>query len=485
MSKPTGPGSSFPVIPPLPPIVPHALPRLSAPTSQPSQRLGSLPPSQRTWRMPKPYQLLRRMIPGRLLFEARDLDTGRRVVVQVLKGVRDEQALVERYAAVAQLCHPQTVRLLDAGVVTQPVPAGYLVREFVAGETLSSVLSRDGRLPLSTAVQLALAILASLEEAHDRGVVHGRLSGEHVLLRQSGAQARDVKVLGYWQPNGPVGELAPCQAPEQQNDEAPTPAVDVFAVGALTYRALTGRFPLYEAGREVLLPELPPGAESLGACLSRAVASSARKRYPDAGSMRQELLRVGAARSWAGGWGDETLAPPAVLRPVRDELMAARPASVWILDDDPALGHPELSQAFENLGRQYRVERIGQGEQAQLLEHLVQARLTPPWVLVYGPRSLRASAALLRLLAQSAEVSRILLSEAEQFERLLEALELGGVDQHLPIPCLAIQAEEAVHRAMRRTRRCCFFYDAIRGQLMRSREGLVALSRELTAWSAG
>lgn len=431
--------------------------------------------------MPKPYQLVRRMIVGRLLFEAYDQNTGRNVAVQLLKGVRDEQELIDRYAPVAQLCQAQTVRLLDVGVVRQPVSVGYLVREFVPGESLCSRFARENTLPASVALQLALEVLASLEEAHQSGLVHGRLSAEHVLWRRGEPEADEIKVLGYWPSNHPQTEFSPCAAPELRLNEVPTPAADVFSVGALLYRAVTGRYPPPEGLPEGEALELPAEAEALRACLSRALRGSPQARYADAGALRQALSHLSVARSWAGGWGDESSTVALVLRPVRNELMATRRVTIWVLDDDPVVRHPELAMAFENVRRQHQLHVMSPAEQSLLLEQLVQGQLSPPSVLLYGPRSLHKSIGLLRVLSQSAEVSRVLLSEPDQLDVLHRALDLGGLEQHLAFPCSAAEAEEGIHRAVRRTRRCSSFYDAIRGRLMRSREGLLELSRELTA----
>ncbi|GHJ55021.1 hypothetical protein Nm8I071_43280 [Nonomuraea sp. TT08I-71] len=164
------------------------------------------------------------------------------------------RATIQREArAAARLTHPHVTQVYDYGEATLPdgsvVP--YLVMELVEGRTLADRLT-GGPLAWPEAVRLAGQIAAALAAAHRIGVVHRDIKPGNVMLTETGAKVLDFGIATLAGPRHPLagqtGELlmgTPAYfAPERMTPGPADPASDVYALGALLYRTLTGRAPL-------------------------------------------------------------------------------------------------------------------------------------------------------------------------------------------------------------------------------------------------
>ncbi|HZV78573.1 MAG TPA: protein kinase, partial [Candidatus Binatus sp.] len=103
-----------------------------------------------------------------VVFRGYDLILRRQVAVKVLRPAFSADAgFVRRFEfeaqAAAKLSHPNIVTTYDVGTVGED---HYIVEEYVAGETLGTLISRQGRLPEAAAVRYARQICAALAAAH-------------------------------------------------------------------------------------------------------------------------------------------------------------------------------------------------------------------------------------------------------------------------------------------------------------------------------
>ncbi|MFI1196246.1 serine/threonine-protein kinase [Micromonospora sp. NPDC020750] len=186
----------------------------------------------------------------------------RPVAVKALAGqpAADPQlrATIQREArAAARLTHPHVTQVYDYGEAT--LAAGtvlpYLVMELVDGHSLADRLTA-GPLPWPEAVRVAGQVAAALAAAHRIGVVHRDVKPGNIMLTGTGAKVLDFGIAAVAGPRHPLagppsghsGELmmgTPAYfAPERMTPGPPDPASDVYALGALLYRALTGGAPL-------------------------------------------------------------------------------------------------------------------------------------------------------------------------------------------------------------------------------------------------
>ncbi|RQX18975.1 serine/threonine protein kinase, partial [Micromonospora ureilytica] len=179
---------------------------------------------------------------------------GRPVAIKVLAGqfATDPQlrATIQREArAAARLTHPHVTQVYDYAEATLAggVVVPYLVMELVDGHNLADRL-RTGPLPWPEAVRVAGQIAAALAAAHRIGVVHRDVKPGNVMLTDTGAKVLDFGIAALGGLDGQSGEPlmgTPAYfAPERLAAGPPDPASDVYALGALLYRTLTGRAPL-------------------------------------------------------------------------------------------------------------------------------------------------------------------------------------------------------------------------------------------------
>ena len=126
----------------------------------------------------------------------------------------------------------------------------YIVMDRLSGEDLATRLRRRVFLPLGEFVTLAERIAVALEAAHAVGVVHRNLKPENVFLLQGSDSVRllDFGIARFQEAEGLTltmevlgtpGYLAPEQV--RGNAREIGPHTDVFALGAIAYRALTGK----------------------------------------------------------------------------------------------------------------------------------------------------------------------------------------------------------------------------------------------------
>ncbi len=239
------------------------------------------------------YRVERKLAQGGMgaLYVVLHEGTGRRMALKVMhpRYVADAKSR-GRFAQEARLgsmiASEHIVEVYDAGVDEERgIP--YLAMELLEGETVAARLTRIGRgrgLAPSDAHEVLRQLCSALAAAHARNVVHRDLKPENLFLipHADGSSGFTLKVLDF----GIAKLLNPSQssqnvttaigtplwmAPEQNTTAELTPATDVWAVGLIAFRLLTGRFYWRGAsGRELdmamLLAELererlPPASE--------------------------------------------------------------------------------------------------------------------------------------------------------------------------------------------------------------------------------
>ncbi|MEU3456509.1 protein kinase [Micromonospora sp. NPDC006766] len=250
------------------------------------------------------------------------------------------RATIQREArAAARLTHPHVTQVYDYAEATLPdgslVP--YLVMELVEGHTLADRLA-GGPLAWPEAIRLAGQVAAALAAAHRIGVVHRDIKPGNVMLTETGAKVLDFGIATLAGPRHPLagqtGELlmgTPAYfAPERMKPGPPNPASDVYALGALLYRTLTGRAPLpvqtwqdvldVQARQTPVPPLYVPGLPADLAELTLACLSVDPDRRPSAAQL--------AARFGAGQPVDPpTAILPTVTRPAHPPTLIDRAAA--------------------------------------------------------------------------------------------------------------------------------------------------------------
>jgi serine/threonine protein kinase len=309
------------------------------------------------------FRVLRKLGEGGMgaVYEVEQKSTRRRRALKVLlPELLGKPGMEERFKTEAivgaQIESEHVVEVIAAG--TDPLP--WLVMELLDGEDLDRFAARTGPLPRGAVREILDQLCHALGDAHRKGIVHRDLKPDNIFLavpRRRGV-AVTVKILDFGiakilaemptssRTSGPLGSPL-WMAPEQADPESKpiTPAADVWALGLIAFRLLTGRCywktPSIEGApwmmlvnETLMLPLLPASARAteydvadrlppgFDPWFARCVVRDPHRRFPDATSAYAEIehiLDTGAtatpARSPAS---PEPTPPPLSTTPVLD-----------------------------------------------------------------------------------------------------------------------------------------------------------------------
>ncbi|MCG6566155.1 Stk1 family PASTA domain-containing Ser/Thr kinase [Tessaracoccus sp. ZS01] len=199
------------------------------------------------------YEIVAKVARGGMatVYRARDRRLSRVVAVKVMRsdlGEDDEfAAKFDREArSAAVLSHPSVVSIFDQGS-SQGKP--YIVMEFIEGETMRRMISRDSPMPPDRALELFEQVAAALAAAHEAGVVHRDIKPENVMITRRG----QVKVADFglarqvgspqMTATGILVGTASYLPPELVTHSRPDGRSDVYSAGVVLFELLTGKKP--------------------------------------------------------------------------------------------------------------------------------------------------------------------------------------------------------------------------------------------------
>ncbi|MDI1450246.1 serine/threonine protein kinase [Polyangium sp. 6x1] len=260
--------------------------------------------------------------------------------------LRDERAIK---LVRSELTHPQIIErfLREARVVVKlrsehvaqvydigrlPSGAPFMVMELLHGDDLSALLKKRGTLPVHEAVLYVMQACDALAEAHGRGIVHRDLKPANLFLTHREDGSPCIKVLDFgvskhvpedgessdveMTSNGDIMGSPLYMAPEQMRAAREVDArADIWALGAILYKLLTGRAPFQRATTPeicmaVLGSEMAPLPSSvhagipsgLEAVIMRCLSKDVDSRFTRALDLKAALSPYSERRE---GWAED------------------------------------------------------------------------------------------------------------------------------------------------------------------------------------
>jgi len=247
-----------------------------------------------------------------IVYKCRDVETGRPSAVKVLPlQLASDPVFFQRFKreviTLRRLDHPNIVRIYGQGVHDG---APYYAMEYVEGVSLETLLRDEGKLDPVRAIEIIRPCVEALSHSHNMGVIHRDIKPANIMLTADGdVKVMDfgiAKVLDATRMTATMGVLGTVEymSPEQAQGRHVDARTDIYSLGVVLYRCLTGRLPITGATPSEVLLKLrthqidPPDAwapdlpKNLSELVMRLLEKDREKRIESARALLRELDRV-------------------------------------------------------------------------------------------------------------------------------------------------------------------------------------------------
>ncbi|GAA3119585.1 hypothetical protein GCM10020254_78330 [Streptomyces goshikiensis] len=279
------------------------------------------------------YQLVERIGQGGMGRVWRGLDQqlfGREVAIKEIlfpPGLEeaDRVTLLRRFTGEARaavtLSHPGIITVHD---IVEHNGAPVIVMEFIRGQSLAAAIREQGRLSVRRVAEIGSAMLDALAEAHEARIVHRDIKPDNVLLSKDRVVLTDfgiahlADVTTKLSHSGMVIGTPQYMPPEQLEGKRPTPANDLWALGATLYHAVEGRPPFDAEGLHALAIAVftrPPPAADPGRCAGPRTGRAPHQRPGTARERRRGRRTPGVGPAGHRGGGADRRGRSAPTRP--------------------------------------------------------------------------------------------------------------------------------------------------------------------------
>ena len=213
------------------------------------------------------YRLIKLIGEGGMgsVYQAEHITIGRKLAIKVLAPEYcDSPEVVARFLQEARtasmLHHEHIVDITDFGYTKQGL--AFLTMEYLEGEDLATLLSREGRQPWARLRRIILQVCRALNAAHDKGIIHRDMKPDNCYRIKRGGNPDFIKILDFGIAKIVDGNLGTRQdkpkmataagtllgtpeymAPEIARDQKADARVDIYSLGVLMYEMLTGSVP--------------------------------------------------------------------------------------------------------------------------------------------------------------------------------------------------------------------------------------------------
>lgn len=272
-AKPAAPASTAAAPSQTPPAAPPSPPTKAKPAGKPADTAGKPKPDVGSpdvkkliamLRPPKEegelgrlgsYRILRILGYGGMgvVYEAQDVKLKRRVALKaMLPDTSDDASANKRFLreaqSVATVTHPNVVRIYE---VNEDKAIPYLAMEYLQGESLEDRVLREGKLPEADALRIGRETAEALAAAHVHGIIHRDVKPSNIWLEEGTGTvklldfglARNEEDTTRLTATGLVLGTPEYMSPEQARGFKLDGRSDLFSLGVVLYRAVTGDAP--------------------------------------------------------------------------------------------------------------------------------------------------------------------------------------------------------------------------------------------------
>lgn len=272
------------------------------------------------------YEILNKIGQGHLgeVFEANELETGNTFAIKFLsKNFTNQDRAIQRFRreanAAKELEHPNIVRVYEFGDTDDG--GCYIVMELIKGITLRRAIRRTGPLSMEEGKTIFLQVADALHHAHNRGLVHRDLKPSNIIIVNRGKPDAQVKLVDFGLARhidtakqaeekvtleGYVVGTPAYMSPEQCLGQTIDPRSDIYSLGCVMFRALTGLAPVPGAtARETMenqihrtivpLDRIPPHikiSDEVKEIMRTTLKKEPEERYQKVEEFREALANI-------------------------------------------------------------------------------------------------------------------------------------------------------------------------------------------------
>ncbi|GAF49074.1 protein kinase domain-containing protein [Rhodococcus wratislaviensis] len=247
-----------------------------------------------------------------VVYRCTQAELDRTVAVKVLTVELDEQSRARFFReqrAMGRLTgHPNIVHILQVGATDRGLP--FIVMPYHSQDSLDVRIRGQGALPLDEALQLGVKVAGAIETAHRQGILHRDVKPANILITDYGEpQLADFGIAhvagGFETATGAITGSPAYTAPEVLAGKPPSPASDVYSLGATLFSALTGHAAFERrSGEQVVaqflrittqpVPDLTEHGipDDVSAVISRAMSRTPDQRPATASDFGEQLRQL-------------------------------------------------------------------------------------------------------------------------------------------------------------------------------------------------
>ncbi|WP_289760148.1 Stk1 family PASTA domain-containing Ser/Thr kinase [Lactobacillus taiwanensis] len=243
------------------------------------------------------------------VYLAEDIILQRKVAVKVLRlDLQKDPQTIQRFQrealSTSELSHPHIVSILDVGTEGD---RHYLVMDYVDGPDLEKYIQHNSPIPLPKVIDIMDQILSAVALAHKHNVIHRDLKPQNILMDKKG----NIKIVDFGiaialnqstmtQTNTAMGSVH-YMSPEQARGSMATKQSDIYSLGIILYKLLTGSVPFtgenavtvalkhFQEKTPSLRDKNPAIPQALENVVFKATAKDPRDRYKSVIEMKEDL----------------------------------------------------------------------------------------------------------------------------------------------------------------------------------------------------